>query len=452
MRVKAMREKSKSDARRKKKVVKRSKNNKVAMRILEGPEQASLVTALAGRGATDLADVEPAVRRIVEDVRRNGDRALRRYATRWDGLRKDDPLRVPEDEMHRAWEQTAPELQQAIEHAAGNIRRYAEWQAPRGNRDGSNEWLREIEPGVSVGQMVRPLASVGCYIPGGRYPLPSTVLMTVIPAQVAGVQQIRVVSPRPAQATLAAAAFLGVREFYRIGGAQAIAALAYGTKEIPRVDKIVGPGNLYVTAAKKLVAFDCAIEFLAGPTEAVVISADGDPACIASDLVAQAEHDPDALCVFITTSPALAKDVQNEVQTRTRANPIASQSLSRRGAILLTASLEQAIEIANRIAPEHLTIPAALAPAVRHAGAVFLDEFTPQAAGDYVSGPNHVLPTAAMARVRGGLSVLDFVRVIGCQQVSRQGIRRIGPAGITLANAEGLKGHAEAFRVRCSNA
>jgi histidinol dehydrogenase len=452
MRVKAMREKSKSDARRKKKVVKRSKNNKVAMRILEGPEQASLVTALAGRGATDLADVEPAVRRIVEDVRRNGDRALRRYATRWDGLRKDDPLRVPEDEMHRAWEQTAPELQQAIEHAAGNIRRYAEWQAPRGNRDGSNEWLREIEPGVSVGQMVRPLASVGCYIPGGRYPLPSTVLMTVIPAQVAGVQQIRVVSPRPAQATLAAAAFLGVREFYRIGGAQAIAALAYGTKEIPRVDKIVGPGNLYVTAAKKLVAFDCAIEFLAGPTEAVVISADGDPACIASDLVAQAEHDPDALCVFITTSPALAKEVQNEVQTRTRANPIASQSLSRRGAILLTASLEQAIEIANRIAPEHLTIPAALAPAVRHAGAVFLDEFTPQAAGDYVSGPNHVLPTAAMARVRGGLSVLDFVRVIGCQQVSRQGIRRIGPAGVTLANAEGLKGHAEAFRVRCSNA
>ena len=460
MRVKAMREKSKSDARRKKKVVKRSrvlnsvlnKDNKVAMRILEGPEQASLVTALAGRGATDLADVEPVVRRIVEDVRRNGDRALRRYATRWDGLRKDDPLRVPEDEMHRAWEQTAPELQQAIEHAAGNIRRYAEWQAPRGNRDGSNEWLREIEPGVSVGQMVRPLASVGCYIPGGRYPLPSTVLMTVIPAQVAGVQQIRVVSPRPAQATLAAAAFLGVREFYRIGGAQAIAALAYGTKEIPRVDKIVGPGNLYVTAAKKLVAFDCAIEFLAGPTEAVVISADGDPACIASDLVAQAEHDPDALCVFITTSPALAKKVQNEVQTRTRDNPIAAQSLSRRGAILLTATLEQAIEMSNRIAPEHLTIPAALAPAVRHAGAVFLDEFTPQAAGDYVSGPNHVLPTAAMARVRGGLSVLDFVRVIGCQQVSRQGIRRIGPAGITLANAEGLKGHAEAFRVRCSNA
>jgi histidinol dehydrogenase len=418
------------------------------MRILEGPRQARFVTALAQRGATDLADVEPAVRRIVGEVRRNGDRAVRRYATRWDGLGKGEPLRVPEDEIHEAWEQTDPELQNAIEQAAGNIRRYAEWQAPQS----PNEWRREIQPGVCVGQLVRPLESVGCYVPGGRYPLPSTLLMTVIPAQVAGVRQIRVASPRPAQATLAAAAFLGVHEFYRVGGAQAIAALAYGTEDIPRVDKIVGPGNRYVTAAKKLVAFDCAIEFLAGPTEAVVISEDGDPACIASDLVAQAEHDPDALCIFITTSRALAKKVQNDVRKRTRTNPIAAQSLSRRGAILLVASLEEAVETANLIAPEHLTLPAALAPAVQHAGAVFLDEFTPQAAGDYVSGPNHVLPTAGMARVRGGLSVLDFVRVIACQQVSREGIRRIAPPGITLANAEGLKGHAEAFRVRCSHA
>jgi len=418
------------------------------LRILEGPAQARLVTALAGRGATDLADVEPAVRRIVNDVRRTGDRAVRRYATRWDGLGKGEPLRVPEDELHQAWEKTDPELQGAIKQAAGNIRRYAEWQAS----PATNEWRREIQPGVSVGQLVRPLESVGCYVPGGRYPLPSTLLMTVIPAQVAGVRQIRVASPRPAQATLAAAAFLGVREFYRVGGAQAIAALAYGTEEIPRVDKIVGPGNRYVTAAKRLVAFDCAIEFLAGPTEAVIISAEGDPACIASDLVAQAEHDPDALCIFITTSRALAKKVQNAVQKRARANPITAQSLARRGAILLVASLEQAVETANRIAPEHLTLPAELAPLVQHAGAVFLDEFTPQAAGDYVSGPNHVLPTGGMARVRGGLSVLDFVRVIACQQVSREGIRQIAPSGITLATAEGLMGHAEAFRVRCSHA
>ena len=421
------------------------------MRILEGAAQARFVTALAERGATDLADVEPAVRRIVSDVHRNGDRAVRRYATHWDGLGKDEPLRVVEADLHQAWKQTDPELQDAIKQAAGNIRRYAEWQAPQ-DKDKNKEWRREIQPGVFIGQLVRPLESVGCYVPGGRYPLPSTVLMTVIPAQVAGVKQIRVASPRPAQATLAAAAFLGVREFYRVGGAQAIAALAYGTENIPRVDKIVGPGNRYVTAAKKLVAFDCGIEFLAGPTEAVIISADGDPACIASDLVAQAEHDPDALCIFITTSRALAKKVQKEARKRARANPIAAQSLARRGAIFLAASLEQAVEIANRIAPEHLTLPAALAPAVQHAGALFLDEFTPQAAGDYVSGPNHVLPTAGMARVRGGLSVLDFVRIIACQQVSRAGIRRIAPPGITLANAEGLKGHAEAFRVRCSHA
>jgi histidinol dehydrogenase len=422
------------------------------MCILEGAEQARLVTALAGRGATDLVEVEPEVRRIVNEVRRTGDHAVRRYATRWDGLGKGEPLRVPEADLQKAWEQTDPELQNAIKQAAGNIRRYAEWQAPQASPQASNEWRREIQPGVFVGQLVRPLESVGCYVPGGRYPLPSTLLMTVIPAQVAGVKQIRVASPRPAQATLAAAAFLGVREFYRVGGAQAIAALAYGTEEIPRVDKIVGPGNRYVTAAKKLVAFDCAIEFLAGPTEAVIISADGDPVCIASDLVAQAEHDPDALCIFITTARALATRVQKEVQKRTRANPIATQSLSRCGAILLVASLEQAVEISNRIAPEHLTLPSALVPAVQHAGAVFLDEFTPQAAGDYVSGPNHVLPTGGMARVRGGLSVLDFVRVIACQQVSREGIRRIAPPGIALANAEGLKGHAEAFRVRCSHA
>jgi histidinol dehydrogenase len=430
----------------------------VVMRILDGSQRNRLVNALAGRGATDLADVEPAVRRIVGDVRRKGDRALRRYSTKWDRLGKNEPLRVSEDELHQAWEQADPKLQDAIKHAADNIRRYAAWQLSKGkdvdrnDQNKNNEWRREIEPGVSVGQLVRPLESVGCYVPGGRYPLPSTVLMTVIPAQVAGVKQIRVASPRPAQATLAAAAFLGVCEFYRVGGAQAIAALAYGTESIPRVDKIVGPGNRYVTAAKKLVAFDCAIEFLAGPTEAVVISADGDPACIASDLVAQGEHDPDALCIFITTSRALAGKVQKEVQKRTRANPIAAESLSGRGAILLVASLEQAVEISNRIAPEHLTLPQSLAPAVQHAGAVFLGEFTPQAAGDYISGPNHVLPTGAMARVRGGLSVLDFVRVIGCQQVSPAGIRRIEHAGITLATAEGLKGHAEAFRVRSSHA
>jgi len=411
------------------------------MRILEGSRRNRFVRALEQRGATDFADVEAAVRRIVNDVRKNGERALRRYATRWDGLAKNEPLRVPEQELQKAWQQTPPELQEAIRQAAVNIRRYCEWQRPQ-------EWQREIQPGVCVGQLVRPLESVGCYVPGGRYPLPSTLLMTVIPAQVAGVRQIRVVSPKPATITLAAAGFLNVNEFYRVGGAQAIGALAYGTENIARVTKIVGPGNRYVTAAKKCVAFDCAIEFLAGPTEAVVISENGDPVCIASDLVAQAEHDPDALCVFITLARELAKEVQKELQKRTNTNPIARKSLTRRGAILLVASLDEALEIVSRIAPEHLTLPAALGSAVGNAGSVFLNEFSPQAAGDYISGPNHVLPTGGMARVRGGLSVLDFVQVIACQSVSKEGIRQIAPAAIALAEAEGLHGHAESLRVR----
>jgi histidinol dehydrogenase len=362
-----------------------------------------------------------------------------------------EPLCVPEADLHQAWQKTPPELQDAIAQAAGNIRTYCEWQKPE-------EWRREIQPGVRVGQLVRPIDAVGCYVPGGRYPLPSTLLMTVIPAQVAGVPRIRVVSPHPAQATLAAAAYLGVREFYRVGGAQAIAALAYGTKSIPRVSKIVGPGNRYVTAAKKLVAFDCAIEFLAGPTEAVFISNEGDgegegePVFIAADLVAQAEHDPDALCILLTTSRRLAKAVQTEVERRTRANPIAAESLSRRGAILLVASADQAVETANRIAPEHLTLPSALVPAIQNAGSIFINEFTPQSAGDYISGPNHVLPTGAMARVRGGLSVLDYVRIMSCQEISRAGIRRIAVPAVALAEAEGLRGHAESLRVRSSYA
>jgi histidinol dehydrogenase len=403
------------------------------------------VGALEQRGAKDLAAVEPGVRRIVNSVRHDKDRALRCYAVRWDGLDRDEPVRVPEAELREAWQKTPPELQDAIKQAAGNIRRFCEWQKPK-------EWRREIHPGVWVGQLVRPLESVGCYVPGGRYPLPSTLLMTVIPALVVGVREIRVASPRPAQATLAAAAFLGVREFYRVGGAQAVAALAYGTESVPRVSKIVGPGSRYVTAAKKLVAFDCAIEFLAGPTEAVIVSEDGDPAFIASDLVAQAEHDPDALCIFITSSTRLAKAVQKEAKRRARANPIATESLSRNGAILLVDSLDKAVETANRIAPEHLTLPSALAAAVQNAGSIFLNEFTPQSAGDYISGPNHVLPTGAMARVRGGLSVLDYVRIISCQEVSREGLQRIALPAIVLAETEGLRGHAESLRVRCANA
>jgi histidinol dehydrogenase len=273
--------------------------------------------------------------------------------------------------------------------------------------------------------------------------------MTVIPAQVAGVKRITIVSPKPARETLAAAALLNVEHFYRIGGAQAIAALAYGTESIARVDRIVGPGNLYVTAAKRLVAFDCSIDMLAGPTEIVVTSDQGSPAGIASDLVAQAEHDPEALPIFVTTSPTLAKEVIGEVKRRIKTNPVARESILRNGVVFLTKTVEEARDITNRLAPEHLTVDTAADLAwVNNAGSVFIGEYSPQPMGDYVSGPNHTLPTGGMARVRGGLSVMDFVKVITVQQYSKSALRQLGPTAIALAEAEGLNGHAEAIRTR----
>jgi histidinol dehydrogenase len=293
---------------------------------------------------------------------------------------------------------------------------------------------------------------VGCYVPGGRYPLVSTVLMTVIPAQVAGVKSIRVVSPKPSAEVLGAAAMLGVSEFYRVGGAQAIAALAYGTKNVPRVNKIVGPGNIYVTVAKKLVAFDCAIDFLAGPTEALILSDSGNPEFIAGDLVAQAEHDAEALALFVTTSRRLAHSVAESVTRLAQENPTAQLSLRKHGAILVAPSREEALRWANLLAPEHITVSAQDLPFIENAGSIFVGEYSAQAAGDYASGPNHVLPTSGQARFRGGLSVLDFVKVITVQQVSAAGLRRIAPTVECLAGAEGLAAHANSIRVRCAHA
>lgn len=414
------------------------------MRILAGRQAELMVQKLERRGPAGLARVEKQVRRIVEDVRKSGDKALRRYAQKWDGLERNEPLRVSQVEMRLAFESVSKEFCAALQTAAKNIREYCERQKPR-------EW-RAIHQGIEVGQLIRPLQAVGCYVPGGRYPLPSTLLMTVIPAQVADVEQIRVVSPRPARETLAAAFVLGVQEFYRVGGAQAIAALAYGTKSVPRVDKIVGPGNLFVTAAKKMVAFDCGIDFLAGPTEVAILSHQGNPRCIAADLVAQAEHDPDALPIFITTSKALAKSVSREVESAVRDNKVARMSVGANGAILLVRSRHQAMEFANRIASEHITVEEEDVPNVRNAGSVFIGDYSPQAAGDYAVGPNHVLPTGGVARFRGGLSVTDFLKTISIQHLSRKGLEKISPAVIKLAEAEGLKAHAESVRVRCAHA
>ena len=413
------------------------------MRIVTGREAGALVERLAAR-STRLSGLEPRVRRMVEGVRADGDRSLRRYAEKWDGLERKQSLRVSEEEMAVALQTITPLLRKSLGQAAQNIRRFCEWQKPC-------DWMR-TRSGISLGQMVRPLESVGCYVPGGRYPLVSTLLMTVIPAQVAGVKNIRVVSPKPSAEVLAAAAMLGVREFYRVGGAQAVAALAYGTSSIPRVDKIVGPGNVYVTVAKKLVSFDCAIDFLAGPTEAVVLCESGVPEFIAADLVAQAEHDPETLAVLITTSRELARSVEVSAAQLAKRNPIAQQSLRARGAILIVESREQARDWANRLAPEHITVAEEDLPFIQNAGSVFVGDYSAQAAGDYASGPNHVLPTSGQARFRGGLSVADFVKVITVQQLSAKGLRRIAPAIECLAGAEGLPAHAQSIQVRCEHA
>jgi histidinol dehydrogenase len=403
---------------------------------------AKKLAALERRGGAALDFVLPAVERIVSDVRKRGDRALLRYAAKFDGLAGPNAMRVKPEEMAAAWKALDPSLRDAFNTAANQIRGFAERQMPE-------SWNVSTVKGLKTGQLVRPLGSVGCYVPSGRHPLPSTLLMTAIPAQVAGVRRIVVVSPKPVPETLAAAHLLGIAEFYRLGGAHAVAALAYGTGTLRRVDKIVGPGNLYVTAAKRLVAFDCAIDMLAGPTEIVITSERGNAADIASDLVAQAEHDPEALAIFVTTREELARAVTAEVKVRSRNNPVARAALQRNGVVIVAGSVQEARAITNRLAPEHVTIDAASdLDWVQNAGSVFVGRWSAQPMGDYISGPNHTLPTGGMARVRGGLSVNDFVKLITVQQYTAQGIRTLGPKAARLAEAEGLLGHAEAIRTR----
>jgi len=409
------------------------------------------LTTLQLRGGAALDAVLPAVRKIVRDVREKGDASLLHYASKFGELMPGSPaspaaIFVYPEETERAWESLDSSLKRALEIAAANIRDFAESQMPQ-------SW--QFPPafpaggGLTTGQLVRPLRSVGCYVPGGRHPLPSTMLMTVIPAQVAGVQRIVVTSPRPAPETLAAAHLLGVKDFYRVGGAHAVAALAYGTESFTRVDKIVGPGNLYVTAAKRLVAFDCAIDMLAGPTEIVVTSEQGSPQGIAADLVAQAEHDTETLAILITTNETLAKAVMAETKQRSRHNPVAREALRRNGYVFLMPSKEAAQRHTNALAPEHLTVDfEADLKWVQNAGSVFVGKYSPQPMGDYISGPNHTLPTGGQAAVRGGLSVMDFVKLITVQEYTAAGLDSLGAHAIRIAEAEGLTAHAEAIRGR----
>ena len=403
---------------------------------------AELIASIECRGALSTAKVEGAVSKILADVRKRGDKALLEYATKFDQLAKGASLLVSRAEMQAAWETTAPELQEAMKIAQANIRRFAEAQKP-------SEWTISPTDGLKTGQIVRSLASVGCYVPGGRYPLPSTLLMTTTPAQVAGVARIVVCSPKPAKETLAAAWLAGVTEFYRMGGAQAIAAMAIGTATIERVEKIVGPGNLFVTAAKAMVSHECGIDMSAGPTEIGVCSETGDPAGIAADLVAQAEHDPEALAVLITPNAELGGAVLKEVKLQAKQNVLAKQSLAAQGAVFVTKTVAEARELTNRLAFEHLSVDATNDVAwVQNAGSVFVGRFSPQSMGDYVSGPNHVLPTGRAGRVRGGLSVMDFLKVITVQQYTKKGLQALGPHAIALAEAEGLVGHAASVRVK----
>jgi histidinol dehydrogenase len=393
-------------------------------------------------------DAESVASRIVDDVRRRGDRALFFWTKRLDRLSLDPTnVWVSRAELKSAHQSVSRAFTAAVDRAAGNIRAVSRRQKPQ-------EWAIEVEPGVRAGQRVRPIESIGCYLPGGRFSLVSTLLMTVVPAQEAGVRNIVVASPQPSRALLAAAERMGVRSVARVGGAQAIAALAYGTRSIPRVDKIFGPGNRFVTAAKRLVSADCAIDLLAGPTEAVVLAASGNPRFIAADLIAQAEHDRDAVSIFVTTSfefgRAVASEVEQQLSELPKAN-LAWRSLASSGAVLIARNLAEAVRFVNLFAPEHLSLPGKakdVLDKIDSAGSVFLGDWSAQSFGDYASGTNHVLPTGGAARTRGGLSVSDFVKCISVQEVSRKGFGRLAPVAQEFARAEGLEAHARSVEVR----
>jgi histidinol dehydrogenase len=415
------------------------------MRILKLTPR--LEKRLLARRAQGDSQAQKVAAEIVSDVHLRGDTALLAWTRKLDDANfgmKD--LWIAEKEVSSAKRSVSPDFMRAVRQASRNIQRVAEKQLPL-------SWKLEVEPDVRISQRVLPIESIGCYIPGGNASLLSTLLMTAVPAQVAGVPRIVAVCPKPNNELLAAAYFLGVKEIARIGGAQAIAGLAYGTKSVPRVEKIFGPGNKYVTAAKQIVSADCAIDLPAGPTEAIVLAERGNARWIAADLLAQAEHAEDAVSFFVTTSQNLAREVQREVKWQLEELPFgwARFSTKRNGAILVADSLEQGIEFVNRFAPEHLSLPSdanTLLRRIRSSGTVFLGPWGAQPLGDYVSGSNHVLPTAGWARRRGGLSAADFVKCISVQTNSRKGFSRLAAGAETLAEAEGLLAHRNAVRVR----
>jgi len=414
----------------------------------------SALDAIVSRAETPLAGIEETVAAIIEAVRRDGDRALMEYTARFDGLQLSAAdLEVSEAEVERAMAEVAEEDLACLRLAAERIRAFH-------SRQKTESWITNDEPDVLLGQLVRPLERVGIYVPGGKASYPSSVLMNAIPAKVAGVGEVIMVVPMPRGEVnphvLAAARLAGVDRIFRIGGAQAVAALAYGTATVPRVDKITGPGNIYVATAKKQVFGQVDIDMIAGPSEILVVNdGSGNAAHIAADLLSQAEHDELAAAILVTTDADFARQVQAEVEAQLaglRRQAIARRSIDAFGAIFVACDLEQAVALSNRIAPEHLELavaePFALLPSIHHAGAIFLGHYCPEALGDYLAGPNHTLPTGGTARFFSPLGVDDFVKKSSLISCSPQGLKRLGGAALRLAELEGLEAHGRSVGIR----
>ncbi len=402
-----------------------------------------------------IQDVLPSVNEILMEVGAKGDEALLKFTEKFDGAKLDqESLKVSREEIHAAYDAVEERLLEALAQAAENIYAFHDEQREH------DLWMTEVSPGVAVGQKVVPLDSVGAYVPGGRAAYPSSALMTVIPARVAEVPRIVVCTPPRADGsvtplTIVAADMAGADEIYKLGGAQAVAALALGTETVPRVSKIVGPGNIYVTAAKMLMRGSVEIDFPAGPSEVLIIAdRTADPAIIAADMIAQAEHDPHSLAVLVATDELLASAVEEELKIQAQGaerSEIVQQSLEH-SAVLVAGSSDEAVDFANTFAPEHLEIltldPMGTLRSVRHAGSVFLGKYTPVAAGDYASGTNHVLPTSGYARHFSGLNVDHFTKKMTVQMITEDGLRILAETVTALAEAEGLKAHAESVRRR----
>jgi histidinol dehydrogenase len=426
------------------------------MRIVTTQEfREEMLYQLMNRGKSDLSIISSSVKKIIDDVREKGDEALLKYTEKFDKIRlPPSKLQVAEKEIKEAYKKLEKNQINALEKAATNITSFHKEQL-------KDKWTMKIAEGVTAGQVTRPLSSVGVYVPGGRAPYPSSVLMCAIPARVAGVETVIMCSPPMKSgdvdpALLVAADKAGVEAIYRAGGAQAIAAMAYGTETVPKVDKIVGPGNVFVTTAKLEVSKDVAMDFPAGPSEVLVIAdKKGKASFIASDLLAQAEHDPQAYAILLTTSTDLASAVKKEVNKQMKSlsrTEVTQSSLQKRGLIVVVSSIEEAVEFANLIAPEHLQIqtekPSEVLGKIRNAGAIFLGKYSPVAFGDYSAGLNHVLPTGGYARIYSGLSTSDFVKTMNFLQCSKEGYKNLKEPAVTLAKMEGFDGHAKSVSIR----